>query len=985
MTKPARCSTCALCAMRMTQPSASKGSEVIFLGISPEGRVAFKDYGGTLVRGLLRDHENPLVKKMEPRVGFSYAVWCKPEEDENLKKSTVSHCRDNMSMDWLERIKPKVILAFGGQDLAAFFGTSSQKKGDMRGTVYKHRWKTGGKSIVIFTVSLTWLAAKPGLASIVSNDIATAAHHYNSTAIKPLRMSQLDKLYDTPIDLQDTIESINELYQYDGGSGVEQTLMSLDTETNTLFPWWSEAKIISVSAAVSRNKALSFAVDHKDSQYSLEDIAPWLIKLTMSEHPKAWWNYKFDAAMFRVAFTRRLKQVMTPGLSADITRISGRSWDSILQNNYVNNTRWDGQLGEHLLDEDKAGFYSLKSVVLDYLPELHGYEDSLKAVLDSIEEDRLSNIELTLGELSLADLNIHSNWMDGDTALMDIKREFDSAKKKIRSRVRGFRAQGRERAREIEEGKLKEVATAYSALRREVLEGKKKYKEDIYSKKVKVAGEVSLWTYEDVPIDTLLLYGAIDAAATVHISKIQRKKLYSQNSQCIGKTIFSLMDRHCLPLSTLFSDIQAEGVYVDTGYTRQLQKTLAEASTNLEKSIICQLEKDFPNMGASTLNFKSDRDLANILCAWYGLPILEQTAKGLASMKGEHLATYRDVHNSAIAGMLIDYSTVNKAKSDFVDKFLYLSSYDGKLHGEYLLHGTATGRASGRNPNLTNVPAKVRALGKEYIVKKCIISTPIDGEYWWESPENRSMANRYSWEEGEDLVIVDADLSGAEVRVLTRYAQDQGLIQAIINGLDVHSWITSEVHGIPYDDISTLRKEDTPEGRRYDELRDGTKGVVFKILYGGTPEDKALMDTIFNRFPAIPEYMREAKKRIFNNKILVTPNGRPRRFPLVRLSNKIERRNYRQGINFYVQSYCSDIVMSVLGNIYRNLHKLRGRLMLTVHDSIVFEVPSSELSRVNAFLNTNITEYIASEFPDVPVPMTYGFKVGKNYGEMSKL
>jgi DNA polymerase-1 len=283
------------------------------------------------------------------------------------------------------------------------------------------------------------------------------------------------------------------------------------------------------------------------------------------------------------------------------------------------------------------------------------------------------------------------------------------------------------------------------------------------------------------------------------------------------------------------------------------------------------------------------------------------------------------------------------------------------------------------------VPERVSALGKSYIVKKCIVATPIHRDSWWDSRENQRTAIRYGWTKEDSLVVVDADLSGAEIRILTRYAQDPGLIQAIKGGLDVHSWITSEVHGLPYEDIQAYRKEDTDRGQKYSDLRDGTKGVVFKIIYGGTPEDRNLMDMIFNRFPAIPRYMAETKNAIRGKEILVTPNGRPRRFPLVRMSNKIERRNYRQGINFNVQSYCSDIVMSVLHNIYTHLSKVRGRLMLTVHDSIVFEVPSSEAANINAFLDKHITQHIASEFPDIPVPMTYGFKVGKNYGEMSKL
>jgi DNA polymerase I-like protein with 3'-5' exonuclease and polymerase domains/uracil-DNA glycosylase len=983
MNKPVRCQQCPLAGNCMVQPAASKGSEVIFLGTSPGARSAFRGFGGSLIRGILRNHRDPLVQNMSQKVGFSYTTWCKLGEDETLKKAHITWCRDNISMPWLETIKPKVIVAFGGQDISTFFGSSSSKKGEMRGSTYTHKWKTGGQSVVVYTISLSWLIAKPGLAGIVAKDIATAAKHYHSSAIKVVGLKELEGRFDVPVDLKQVKDCVEELVRYDGGRGVNQTLMSLDTETNTLFPWWDKSKIISISAAVSKTKALSFAVDHSQSSYELADVAPWVVKLTMSPHPKAWWNYKFDLAMFRVAFTRQLKEIMTPGLSADIARVSGHDWGSIIRNSYVNNTRWDGQLGEHLLEEDKAGFYSLKSVVLDYLPELYGYEDHLKSVLTKIEQDRLSDVEETLGELSLLDLGITQDIIDPTTATMDVKQAYDSAKKKLRRALRGFKAQGRASSVIKYEQRIKDLATSYSTLRSQILRGKNTVKADTYTTRPEVAGQATLWTYEDVPLDTLLVYGAIDAAATVHISTSQRKLLNKQSSLCEGKSIISLMDRHCLPLSKLFSDIQAEGVYVDTQYSQELQDELADAAAMLKGSIEKTLEKDFPQMGASTLNFKSDKDLANILVGWYGHPVLEETSSGFPSMKTEHLAKYRDVYNNSVAGMLIDYSRVNKARSDFVDKFLHLSSYDGKLHGEYLLHGTATGRASGRRPNLTNVPERIKALGKEYIIKKCIVATPIHDKDWWGKSANKLQAHRYRWKEDDELVVVDADLSGAEIRILTRYASDPGLIQAIKEGLDVHSWITSEVHGVPYAEIQAKRKLDTLEGKKYGELRDGTKGVVFKIIYGGTPEDKTLMNMIFDRFPAIPRYMADTKLAILNKEVLVTPNGRPRRFPLVRLSTKIERRNYRQGINFNVQSYCSDIVMSVLNNVYTNLGDLRGRLMLTVHDSIVFEVPKKEVPRIRGFLDENITKYISEEFPDIPVPMTYGYKIGKNYGEMS--
>jgi DNA polymerase I-like protein with 3'-5' exonuclease and polymerase domains/uracil-DNA glycosylase len=989
--KPSRCSSCPLSECKIVQPSASKATEVVFLAaVPPQGTSrAFGDFGGTIIRGLLKKlgEEHSSVKVMEPKTGFAYAVWCRLPEEVNLKKSHIEYCRDNVSLSYLETLKPRVILAFGGQDISTFLGVAGQKKGEMRGTSYKHKWRSGGYSTVVFTISLRWLVAKPGLSSIVCNDIITASKEYVGSTIKRVDFGDLADRYDCPTTLVETREVIDAYSVYSGPDGVEQTLMGMDTETSSLFSWDTRTKVISLSAAFSKDMALSFAVDHREASYSLEDIAPWVIKLTMSPHPKCWWNYKFDLGMFKFSFLRRLKEVMTPGLSKDILRITGCTWGELLSKNLINNTRWDGILAKHLLQEALQGFYGLKFSILEYLPELYGYEETLNLNRTKVEECRLGDIDKDMEELSLLDLKIDTDLMCTTTPLMDVRRVYEEGKRKIARRVRGFINQGRDGRSDLERIKLNSLAIAYADLRAKILKGKKDFQSTLYVKKADIAGQPTLYTYEDLDKDLLLAYGAIDAAATVSICQAQRKELYKQSKSIKDKSkksIMSLMDSHCLPLSDLFSTIQAEGVYVDQEYSTQLQGRLSTDINQVVKTIKGLLKTDFPGCNTENLNFSSDRDVGNILIGWYGLPVLEVTDKdNLPSMKGVHLKVYNKKHKNKVAGLLVDLTTLRKAKSDFVDKFLYLSSYDEKLHGNYSLFGTTTGRASGNNPNLTNVPERVEALGQEYIVKKCIIPTPIHKKEWW--IENAPLASKYGWYEGDKLVVVDADLSGAELRILTRFAPDKGLIGAIINGLDVHSWITSEIHGIPYEEINSTRKESSPRGKYLNGLRDGTKGVVFKIMYGGVPEDKALMYTIFNRFPAIPKYMEDTKREVLREGLLVTPNGRPRRFPLVRFSQQIERRNYRQGINFYVQSYCSDIVMHTLNNIYLKLQGIRGRLLLTVHDSIVFEIPESNIHKLNEFLTKNITEHIQTSFPDIPVPMTYGYKIGRDYGEMYSL
>jgi DNA polymerase-1 len=382
--------------------------------------------------------------------------------------------------------------------------------------------------------------------------------------------------------------------------------------------------------------------------------------------------------------------------------------------------------------------------------------------------------------------------------------------------------------------------------------------------------------------------------------------------------------------------------------------------------------------------------LGNIIFGYYGLPVLEETERGEPSLTDSVLQRYHKEHGNSVAMLVSKYRKLNKALSDFVEKLDYLSGYDSRLHGNIHLNGAKTGRTSSSDPNLQNITERVVITEtddtkSEYVIKKIITASPINDPSnpgWSKGLPREYFMDKYRWQDGEKLVVVDADLSGAEVKVMTRFAPDPGLIQALTDGFDAHSWITSEIHGIPYEDVQTKRKLDTEEGKRLDNLRGGTKAVVFKILYGGEPEDQALKELIFRRFPGIPKYLEEVRRAVHREGKIFTPNGRARRFPLVKVDRWVASRNERQAINYNIQSYCSDIVLNMLVNLASNMHEIRGRLMLTVHDSVVFECPESEVSKLPDFLQRHITDHIASEFPDIPVPMTFGYKLGWNYGEM---
>ena len=1001
MIKPSSCVDCPLYESSCYEPGGISGNckTVILSSCPPSWGGLFTDKGAQLLRGIiynLKKEEFGLeirpVTEMAAKMQYLYTTYC---HSESLVKKEIEYCRNTLGMQKLCDLSPDMIICLGTEP-AVFFQLPKVKQRELRGRVMQYTLPNGKKVSLVFTLSLHYLMGSPGVYSLIKGDISRAAKVLRGLQVKPVNPETFRETYDIPWTLEEVREACEEYSTYSAGKPIAQTLMSLDTETNTLHAWWHESKIISVSAGFGSGKALSFMVEHKEASYSLADVAPHVFKLTMSDHPKGWWNYKFDLNMFRHSLIRRVQAIMTPGLRSDIERESGRTWERIVESGGVLNTRWDGLLGEHILDEDKQGWYGLKTAVADYKFELYGYEDMLSSEFSKIEDEAKERVQRILGDMSFEELGISSSSYSESTTSLTLKGEYEALKSGLKRKLKRAKARGEELKVLRLQDKISCSQEEYKDVKSKVDKATKKETERFYVKKPKVAGEPTLYTYEDLPATTLLLYGAIDADATAEICLEQRRKVAKEDPKKLAessgrKRMINLMDRHYLPLTERLAMMQVEGVFTDKEYLGQLRERLLQDISSVDAEIRSKLEEDFPSMDTiSSLNLNSTSQLGNIIFGYYGLPVLEETEKGEPSLTDAVLHRYHKEHGNGVVLLVSKYRKLTKALGDFVDKLDYLSGYDSRLHGNIHLNGAKTGRTSSSDPNLQNITERVVIPNpddtkSEYIIKKIITASPIHepSHPGWDTGLPRSYyMEKYSWKDGEKLVVVDADLSGAEVKVMTRFAPDPGLIQALTDGFDAHSWITSEIHGIPYEDVQTKRKLDTEEGKRLDNLRGGTKGVVFKILYGGEPEDQALKELIFRRFPGIPKYLEEVRRAVHKEGKVFTPNGRARRFPLVKVDRWVASRNERQAINYNIQSYCSDIVLNMLVNLANNMHEIRGRLLLTVHDSVVFECPESEVSKLPEFLQKHITEHIATEFPDIPVPMTFGYKLGWNYGEM---
>jgi DNA polymerase I-like protein with 3'-5' exonuclease and polymerase domains/uracil-DNA glycosylase len=1005
--------------MAVTVSSASV-SVLFLLGSPYESKgnfssLSFADRASDIVKRAIKDlvleeargvTTLSLVKPMDMLkrgMSFLYSVQCLGSDNTN---KIIDTCAANFTHHTIYTRKPKVIVAMGSVALKSL-GLNGGIK-NLRGCVVKAKI-CGEEFLVVPTISpMSLLGDDAGLYSIMKNDIARAATVAFTGSGIDVDVSELTNGYAFPNTLSELDALSSEFANYSfNGQPAENSMMSLDTETNTLKPWSSTARIIMLSAAVAPGKATAIFLEHAKAPYDWRKALPYALRITMSKNPKAWWNYKFDYQMFKYALMPKVKDLcISASYKTELESIVGHSLEGILKADGINNTKWDGLLGEHMLDEDKKGYYSLKTVVSDYVPDFSGYEEKLKDEFKNAQENKLLNSITEFKDpvvkpiLGIDEEELPFRMPSEDKTYSEL---LGIAEDRLEKTIELRKAQIKKNYPNLTAPELAAKKLVLKTRENRLAEWVKREKSELkhyerflqdYVVESKIsfdegADKEEAVTYEDLDPLVLQQYAAIDADVTFQICRKQRVNANKEDKKIESPGVqkhLTLMGRHYLPLTEALSKMQSEGVWVDKEYLQGLHVSIKESSEKIEQEIRDTLSKDLGiNTDKDSLVLNNPKTLANIFTAYYGLPVIKRTDKGFSSVDEDTLQAYAEGGNEVAKKVLI-WRKLGKAKSTYVDSFLDLSSEDGKIHGNIHINGTATGRCSSSTPNLQNTP---HMLGDTNI-KKSFIPSPIHEESWWDNPYNVEQAKEYGWEKGDRLVWVDLDFSGAEVRVLTRYAPDKSLIEALVAGLDVHSWMTSEIHGYTYDEVNTGR---SVKGSEMEALRSDTKKVVFGTLYGitahglnarmGFTEERAqeIINKLMNRFPDIQTYIEDTKREISLKGFVVTPYGRFRRFPMAKVGRWMEGRNHRQGVNFLIQSYCSDIVMSCLKNIAATRREVSLRLLLTVHDSICFEMPLRLIKELPAYLNRAVEEHIKSVFPDMPVTMPYDVTVGYSYGE----
>lgn len=394
-----------------------------------------------------------------------------------------------------------------------------------------------------------------------------------------------------------------------------------------------------------------------------------------------------------------------------------------------------------------------------------------------------------------------------------------------------------------------------------------------------------------------------------------------------------------LPLLSVLADMEYIGFKVDKEMLAQLGQEFSLQIDILTESIYGYAGESF--------NINSTKQLGVILFEKIGLPAAKKTKTGY-STDVEVLEGLLDKH--PMIEKLLEYRQLLKIRSTYIDGMInVINPNTGKVHSKLNQAGTATGRLSSTDPNLQNIPIKTENGRK---IRKAFVPS------------------------SEDYVLVDADYSQIELRVLAHISGDEKFIDAFVKNEDIHTRTASEVFNVPIDEVTSL-------------LRNRAKAVNFGIVYGisdyGLSRDlkipkkeaKIYIENYFSRYPKVKQYMDDIVAKAKEHGFTTTLLNRRRYVPEILSRNAIQRgAGERIAMNTPIQGSAADIIKIAMIKVYNELkeRKLKSKLILQVHDELLVETHKSEIEEVKQIVKKNMEEAM-----DLLVPLTVDVSAGSNW------
>ena len=427
----------------------------------------------------------------------------------------------------------------------------------------------------------------------------------------------------------------------------------------------------------------------------------------------------------------------------------------------------------------------------------------------------------------------------------------------------------------------------------------------------------------DVELELIKEYAAEDADITLQLKEVFEPMLEKVNAYKLAKEIEN-------PLIYVLSDMEREGVKVD-------QEALAEFSIIL-KTDLQQLERTVYEKAGVKFNIASPKQLGEVL-----FDKLQLDPKAKKTKTGQY-QTGEDVLNalankSDIVKDILDFRQLQKLKSTYVDSLpLLINKKTGRIHTSYNQAVASTGRLSSNNPNLQNIPIRTER-GRE--VRKAFI--PRD----------------------ENHVILSADYSQIELRLIAEISKDENMMEAFAQGLDIHTATAAKVYGITLEEVTSSQRRNA-------------KAVNFGIIYGQSafglsqslaiPRKEAaeIIDNYFTQYPGIKNYMNDTMQSARENGYVETIMGRRRYLRDINSANATVRGfAERNAINAPIQGSAADMIKIAMIHIHQDIidQKLQSKMTMQVHDELVFDVLRSEIEPMKIIIENRMKHAIKTEVP----------------------
>ncbi len=396
-----------------------------------------------------------------------------------------------------------------------------------------------------------------------------------------------------------------------------------------------------------------------------------------------------------------------------------------------------------------------------------------------------------------------------------------------------------------------------------------------------------------------------------------------------------------LPLLPVLAEMECLGVLIDEPMLQEQSKALSKKLDHLQKNIFAACKQEF--------NMDSPKQLQEVLYEKLELPVLKKTAKGQPSTAEAVLQQLAD--EFPMVNDILLYRSLMKLKSTYTDRLPeQVDESTGRIHTSYMQAVTSTGRLSSKDPNLQNIPVRTE--------------------------EGRKI--RQAFIAGPGKVVLSADYSQIELRLMAHFSQDEGLVKAFANNLDIHQATAAEVFATPLAEVTT-------------EQRRRAKAINFGLLYGmsafglaqqldiSRTDAQSYIDTYFARYPAVLDYLAETKESAKKMGYVTTLCGRRLYVPEIQSRNPMRRKAAeRAAINAPLQGSAADMIKLAMIHVNQWLSEADGvaSMVMQVHDELVFEVDTNSLAQV-----TRVVKDLMENVVDLRVPIQVSAQHGKNWDE----